>query len=205
MQDNEPLQLKVAQRGQAAELLARAFHNDPIYVRAMPEKDKRAKTLPWLFDRIAHYSLLYGQVHTTPAVEGVACWLPPGQTRLTLGRVIQSGLYALPLKMGLTACYRFDAYNNYADKLHKRHAPESHWYLLIVGVDPPSQGRGIGSRLIEPVLARASADRTACYLETETERNVRFYEKHGFKVAGKGQVPKQGVQVWAMLREATSA
>ena len=107
--------------------------------------------------------------------------------------------------MGLTAYHRFDTYMGYADKLHKRHAPESHWYLWAVGVDPPSQGKGIGSRLLQPVLARASADGTACYLETGIERNIRFYEKHGFKVVGQGRVPKQGLGVWAMLREATSA
>jgi ribosomal protein S18 acetylase RimI-like enzyme len=88
----------------------------------------------------------------------------------------------------------------YADTLHKRHAPELHWYLWAVGVDPPNQGRGIGGRLIEPILARASADGTACYLETGMEKNISFYEKHGFRVVGEGRVPKLGVPVWAMLR-----
>ena len=58
---------------------------------------------------------------------------------------------------------------------------------------------------MEPVLVRASANRTACYLETGVERNIRFYERHGFKVVGEGTVPGQGVQVWAMLRDATNA
>jgi ribosomal protein S18 acetylase RimI-like enzyme len=205
MQDNKLVQLEVAQTGQAAELLARAFHNDPLYMLVIPEADKRAEVLSWLFDRVVHYSLLYGEVHTTRMLEGVACWLPPGQTELTIGRVVRSGLYATPLKMGLAAYRRFDTYMGYAGKLHKRYAPESHWYLWAVGVNPPSQGRGIGGRLMEAVLVRASADGTACYLETGVERNIRFYEKHGFEVVGEGRVPGQGVQVWAMLRKGTSA
>ena len=205
MQNNELAQLKAAQRGQAAELLARAFHNDPLYMLVIPEEDRRAEVLSWLFDRVVHYSLLYGEVHTTRTLEGVACWLPPGRTELTIGRVVRSGLYATPLKMGLAAYRRFDVYMGYADELHKRYAPESHWYLWAVGVDPPRQGRGIGGRLMEPVLVRASANRTACYLETGVERNIRFYERHGFKVVGEGRVPGQGVQVWAMLRKGTSA
>lgn len=200
MQDNELVQLGVDQRGQAAELLARAFHHDPVYVVVMPEGDKRAEVLSWLFDRVVYYSLLYGQVYTTPTLEGVACWLSPGQTGLTVGRVVRSGLYVTPLKMGLAAYRRFDTYMSYADKLHKRHAPEPHWYLWAVGVDPASQGKGIGSRVIQPVLVRASADETACYLETGIERNIRFYERHGFKVIGQGRVPKQELPVWAMLR-----
>ena len=54
--------------------------------------------------------------------------------------------------------------------------------------------------MIQPVPTRASADGTACYLETGTEENVRFYEKHGFKVVGEGRVPGLEWQVWAMLR-----
>lgn len=202
MQNSEPVQLGVAQRGQAAELLATAFHSDPLYVLVMPEPDKRAAVLAWLFDRVVHYSLLYGQVYTTRTLEGVACWLPPGRTRLTIGRILQSGLYATPLKMGLATYRRFDAYMSYADKFHHRYAPESHWYLWAVGADPLKQGRGIGGALIEPVVVSAGASGSACYLETGVERNVRFYERHGFRTVGVGRVPKLGVPVWAMRRDA---
>jgi len=202
MQDNDPIQLTVAQSGQAGEVLARAFHEDPLYVLVMPEEGKRAKVLAWLFDKVAHYARLYGQAHTTPGLEGVACWLPPGHAELTLGRLVRSGLAATPLKLGLTGSLRFNTYMNYAEELHQRHAPKSHWYLWVVGVDPASQGRGIGSRLLEPVLARASADGTACYLETGVERNIPFYEKHGFRVVGEGRVPGLEVPVWALRREA---
>ena len=154
---------------------------------------------------MVRYSLLYGEVYTTPAVNGVACWLPPGRTELTLGRMVRCGLHATPLKMGLAAYRQFDIYMSYADVLHARYAPEPHWYLWAIGVDPASQGKGIGSRLIKPILKRADAGGTACYLETEMARNVRFYEKHGFEVVDGGKVPKLGAQVWAMVREPASA
>jgi ribosomal protein S18 acetylase RimI-like enzyme len=205
MPDNELVQLQVAQISQAAGLLARVFHNDPTYMFVIPDQDRRVQVLAWLFHRVVRYSLLYGQVYTTRKLEGVACWLPPGRTELSIGRLVRSGLYATPLKMGLGAYRRFDTYMGYADQLHKRYAPASHWYLWAVGVDPQSQGRGIGGRLLAPVLARASADGAACYLETGIERNIRFYERHGFQVVAEGQVPGQGLQVWAMLRKGTSA
>jgi ribosomal protein S18 acetylase RimI-like enzyme len=197
----DPIQLEPSQSRRAAALLARAFHDDPLYRLTLPDEGKRASALTWLFEKVMHYCILYGRTFTTPALEGIAGWLPPGHTKLTLGRIIRSGLYATPLKMGLSAYRRFDIYMTYADKLHTRHAPRSHWYLWVIGVEPARQGRGIGSRLLQPILARADADGVPCYLETEGERNVRFYEKHGFKVAHQGQVPKLGAQVWAMLRE----
>lgn len=205
VENNRLVPLEATQTRQAGEMLARAFHCDPMYMLVIPEADKRTKVLSWLFGRVVHYSLLYGEAHTTETLEGAACWLPPEQTELTLGRIVRSGLYATPLKMGLVAYRRFDIYMNYADRLHKRCAPEPHWYLWAIGVDPSSQGRGIGSRLMEAVLVRASAEGTACYLETGVESNIRFYEKHGFEVVEEGEVPGQGVQVWAMLRRGKSA
>jgi ribosomal protein S18 acetylase RimI-like enzyme len=76
-----------------------------------------------------------------------------------------------------------------------------HWYLWALGVDPPYQGQGVGGQLLQPVLAEADAAGLPCYLETETERNVAFYRKHGFDVATAGPDPRQGVMVWTMVRE----
>ena len=75
------------------------------------------------------------------------------------------------------------------------------WYLLTLGVDPPRQGRGIGSALMRPVLTRADAEGLPCYLETEKERNVRFYGKHGFEVVAQGEGPAGGPAFWTMKRE----
>jgi GNAT superfamily N-acetyltransferase len=61
---------------------------------------------------------------------------------------------------------------------------ESAWYLSIVGVAPSAQGRGIGTRLIEPTLAQADEAGANCYLETFDSRNLRFYQRLGFSAVG---------------------
>jgi ribosomal protein S18 acetylase RimI-like enzyme len=198
----DPIRLEPSQSRRAAALLARAFHDDPVYRLTLPDEGKRASALAWLFGRVVRYCILYGHTFTTPELDGIAGWLPPGHTSLTFGRIIRSRLYLTPFKLGLSAYRRFDAYMRYADELHTRLAPGPHWYLWVIGVEPARQGQGIGSKLLQPILARADADGVPCYLETEGERNVRFYQKHGFKVAHQGLVPKLGVGVWAMLREA---
>jgi ribosomal protein S18 acetylase RimI-like enzyme len=83
---------------------------------------------------------------------------------------------------------------------HERLVPEPHWYLMILGVDPPHQGRGVGGTLIRPTLARADAEGVRCYLETAKERNLAFYRRHGFEVAAEDDVP-DGPHVWMMTRE----
>ncbi len=52
----------------------------------------------------------------------------------------------------------------------------------MLGVRPDAQRRGLGSKLIEPVLRRADRDGVACYLETSDRANVAYYERFGFKV-----------------------
>ena len=200
MENTTPVRLLPAQLPPAAALLAAAFQRDPMYIQVQPDEIARLEMLVWLFERVARYAQLYGQVYTTPSLEGIACWLPPGRTHLSILGLLRSGLVAAPLAMGLSAYLRFDRYMTYSDKLHEQYAPPSHWYLWVIGVEPVHQGHGIGSRLLQPVLAQASAEGIACYLDTGTESNVRFYEKHGFQVVERGNTPGQGVQVWAMLR-----
>ncbi|HNS51188.1 MAG TPA: GNAT family N-acetyltransferase [Anaerolineae bacterium] len=200
-QQGDPVSLDPAHRAGAGALLARAFHTDALYETVVPDGARRAALLGWLFDKVVHYTLLYGCALTTAEKEGVACWLPPGGTDISLGRVLRSGLYATPLKMGWAAYRRFDSYQRLSGRLHHAHAQMPHWYLWAIGVDPPSQGLGLGSRLLESMLCRADAERAACYLETGSERGVRIYERHGFVVVYEGKVPALDVPIWAMRRE----
>ena len=73
---------------------------------------------------------------------------------------------------------------------------------MILGGDRDKQGQGVGSSLVAPMLARADAEGLPCYLETMKERNVAFYEKHGFQVVVEDDLPKGGPHFWTMKRPA---
>jgi ribosomal protein S18 acetylase RimI-like enzyme len=200
-ESDQPIRLDVSKRERAAALLARAFQDDPLYRAVLPDEDKRRKMSLWLHDKVLRYCSLYGTTHTLPSLEGAACWLRPGQTELTIGRIMRSGLLAMPLRMGPAASVRFSAYTDYSSRLRRRKSPDTYWYLWVLGVDLPYQGKGVGGRLIRPVLEEADASRTACYLETENERSLAFYEKHGFQVVAEGRVPRLDLRTWSMTRE----
>jgi ribosomal protein S18 acetylase RimI-like enzyme len=87
---------------------------------------------------------------------------------------------------------------------HKQHVPEPHWYLMVVGVDPDLQGRGVGSALVKEGPARADETRSPCYLETSDERNLAFYGRLGFRVVGTAALGKGGPPGWAMRRDAAN-
>jgi predicted N-acetyltransferase YhbS len=55
-------------------------------------------------------------------------------------------------------------------------------------VDEGLKGRGIGTRLMEAYCMNLDDSHLAAYLETETARNVRFYERFGFETVDRAEV-----------------
>jgi ribosomal protein S18 acetylase RimI-like enzyme len=186
---------------QASNVLSRAFHQDPLLRFLIPDDAKRARLLPSFYSIVVHYCVAYGEGYITPALDGVACWLRPGDTRTGLGRLVWIGIRGAPVGIGLSGLRRFMEVTRYTEEVHTRCVPGRHWYLWAVGVEPASQGQGVGGCLIQPVLAKAGAEGLPCYLETMNEANLPFYEKYGFSVVNAGVVPGHGLRVWSMLRK----
>jgi GNAT superfamily N-acetyltransferase len=86
------------------------------------------------------------------------------------------------------------------EALQQRHPFEPHWYLGLLGADPPLQGRGLGSALLEAWLPAVDGDALPAYLETDREENLRFYGRVGFAVTGELEVV--GARIWCLWRAA---
>lgn len=65
---------------------------------------------------------------------------------------------------------------------------EQHWHLGPIGVLPTCQGSGIGSLLMERYCKEVDACMAQAYLETDLDKNVRFYEKFGFRVVSETEI-----------------
>jgi GNAT superfamily N-acetyltransferase len=68
-----------------------------------------------------------------------------------------------------------------------------------MGVEPDEQGRGLGSRVLQPVLDRCDVEQLPAYLEATAEGNVAFYERIGFEVRDTNQLG-DGPALWLMVR-----
>jgi ribosomal protein S18 acetylase RimI-like enzyme len=193
---NNPVRLTKAQVKTAAEMLARAFQDDPPSVYFFPDGSERKKKLPYVFRALIRYSLLHGEVYAaSPNLEGAAVWLPSNKVDEALRRSIRSD------KVGKETASRQRSFGDYTSSVHKRHAPFPHWYLHLLGVDPVYQGRGYAGILLRAMFTRIDKERLPCYLEATTEKNVAIYQHHGFRVVEQGKVPGSGVTLWSMLRE----
>jgi GNAT superfamily N-acetyltransferase len=88
----------------------------------------------------------------------------------------------------------------FTEMLRVRHCPSPHWYLDGLAITPKSQGLGIGSLLLQPVLDLADREEQACCLYTSTERAVRFYQRQGFIVCEEACFQTAAPPLWFMVR-----
>ncbi len=80
-----------------------------------------------------------------------------------------------------------------------------HWYLVMIGARPGVQGTGLGSVLMDPVLAHCERENLPIYAETADPRNHTFYERKGFMPIGTFELPDGGPQISQIWREPKSA
>ena len=131
---------------------------------------------------------------------GAAAWFLPIAPGIAHEAKIQKErvLYEVLSEAGLVA------YQQITDFMSQQRSrvciPSNAWYLSIIGIAPQAQGRGLGRKLLEPMLAEADAAMASCYLETFSMRNVTFYTRLGFGVVGRPHEPTTGAHYAIMLR-----
>lgn len=155
------------------------------------------------------YAQTYGEVYTATTAHGAAIWLGPGNISMTMRGSFRAGTLGVLGKSffvyGPADFNRLVSTGEYLEKIHQRLiASRSHWHLQVLGVEPEQQGQGLGSALMQPVLAKADKARLPCYLETLNEKNLPFYEHFRFQVVAQSTLPKGGPTAWSMLREPVS-
>ena len=70
------------------------------------------------------------------------------------------------------------------------------FYIGRLAVQPQCQGRGCGSALLEAMIARAEPNRLVLFTSTKSERNLRLYERFGFRPFKKSTTAKGVPLVW---------
>jgi GNAT superfamily N-acetyltransferase len=178
--------------------MARAFDDDPFANWFAAQDGKRSERIAeFLRLALEKFTLPFGECYTTDDIEGGAYWNPPGTWKLGL---LQQ-LMMTPDMARVAGWRRLPKIIDGIAKVEKRHPEKPHFYLLALGVEPELQGRGIGGRLMQPVLERCDREGIPAYLESSKERNVPLYERNGFEVTEVFQVPHGGPPIWLMWRD----
>lgn len=179
-----------------AKALARAFAEDPVARYLFPELAHRREALPRFFTlQLTHNYLGRGEVFTTDARVAASLWMPPRPRPPRLRDRFAHLRFAPTLGDRLATTRRL------TQLLESHHPVVPHFYLGTIGTDPDYQGRGIGSALLTPVLARCDEEALPAYLECSRPENVVFYGHRGFSVQRELNAPDGGPPLWLMWRE----
>lgn len=181
-----------------AAMLARAFAEDPVTAWFFPGVRTRETRSRRLFAIRLRQLCDQGALYTTDDLAGAALWTVPQHWRedaRQLLMLLPAAPVVLPRPLRtLRASARIE--------VHRPAAP--HFYLSVLGTDPDRRGAGVGSALLAPVLARCDTERRPAYLEASRRRNVALYERHGFIVRERIELPGGGPSLWLMWREPRS-
>lgn len=176
----------------AIDTIVLAFSTDPVARWCWSEPHQYLASMPSFVRAFAGASFDHDTAFSTADHAGAALWLPPDVhsdddalaelVERTVAEEVRTDLYGMLAQMG--------AY----------HPDEPHWYLPMIGVDTPQQGKGYGSALLKKSLERVDTDNLKAYLESTNPKNVPLYQRYGFEVLGTIQVGSSP-PLFPMLRE----
>jgi GNAT superfamily N-acetyltransferase len=182
---------------ETAQILARAFYDDPVFGWFFPDEGSRHQRLQRFFvTELHHESLGHGAVEVACVdgrVAGAAVWFPPGASLATEASALPGYLRAFGRRLVIVS-----QYESVAVSAHPRDDP--HWYLNVIGVDPARQGHGLGAALLRSRLRRCDQEGLPAYLESSKLGNVPLYEHFGFQVTGALGLPEGAPVVNTMWR-----
>jgi ribosomal protein S18 acetylase RimI-like enzyme len=166
-------------RARAIATLVSAFTDDPVERWLYPETSQYLAHFPGFVDALGGRAIDAHTAWTLDDFSAVALWLPPD--------VSPDGHRMLDLLTTSVATAKHEELFDVIEQLDAGHPAHAHWYLAWLGVDPASQGHGLGAQLLAATLGLVDAEHLPAYLETPNPRTVGFYERHGFTVTGQAQ------------------
>ena len=183
-------------------VLADAFQHDPVWnnVFAGGAAMEQRKSV---FETPVRYSLMFGEAYaTSEKLEGIVAWVPGDLADMTAWRMIRSGAIWSGMRIGAKLLRRMEPVNKPLQSDRKENMRGSPFlYLQIFGVASEFQRQGFGGKLLRALIEKSEQAGIPIYLETETEPNVRMYEKFGFRLLKEISLPVIDLPMWEMARE----
>jgi len=189
---------------EACKVAGNAFQDDPIMVFVYPDEKERKQKSQYGFYMLYNYGIKYGLAYATSKnLEGITIWLPPNKVYPSTWAMMKNGGFYTMRKVGLKlkAMKRTMTVFKYEEERHKELAPYDHWYFQNIAVNPEEQGKGYGGLLISTMLKTIESDGLPIYVETNTEKAMRIYQKYGFEILEYRIIPETDIPLWCMLRK----
>jgi GNAT superfamily N-acetyltransferase len=180
-----------------AQVLARAFEDDPVSKWVFPDERNRLRGLEQMF-RLINVPDALGddEAYTTDDHAGVALWVPAGKGKP--GLVENLRLISTAVRIWGRHTPRALRVLSY---MESKFPERPHAHLVFIGTEPERQGQGVGGVLLRRTLPRLDREGVPAYLEASTLRSRELYLRHGFVDIDEMRLPGGGPTLWRMWRE----
>lgn len=179
------------QRGEireAAQVAARAFHSYEYFINWFPDPDERFRitfAILWREFKTNFNASRYLVGKQDGKIVCVAQLNPPSYRKPSDLRYILNGwlkVYREGDRAVIDSWLKMDADAGIPCHKYQKTGPDI-WYASSLTVDPSVQGTGVGSRFIAfwEEYIRKNGGRELVFF-TNSEKNIAFYQKRGFKV-----------------------
>jgi len=201
---NSLFKLKREHVKEAIKVAGNAFQEDPVTIFTYPDEGERKQNVQYGFYMIYNYGIKHGLTYATSKnLEGITIWLPPNKVYQSFWTMMRYGGFYSMRKVGLKIkiIKKIMAVFNYMEERHKHLVPYDHWYFQNIAVKPEEQGKGYGGLLISIMIKTIESEGLPIYVETNTEKSVKIYQKYGFEIIEHDIIPNTDVPLWCMLRK----
>ncbi len=175
------VEAKNSDKKRVVEILSRSFDDNKSVNYLIPHDSRRMQRIGELMAYSYEQCRLWGKVVLSEDRKACALVIFPDRKRTTLPSLLLMGWLILKSIGFLNIAKAIDRESQVAS----HHPATPFYHLWFLGVLPEYQGEGIGSKLLNELLADANAMNRPVHLETSTHRNIPWYEKHGFSIYSK--------------------
>lgn len=175
-----------------------AFLQEDLYLYFVQDNVKREKFLKKFMAFRLRYGLKKGRVFVDEDCRSVAIWIKPNQT-MTPVDLITCGGFSAMLMLDINQRTRVMNFNSFADKEQSIAIKQPFWHLSPICVAPAYQHLGYGRALMQQGIEQIKKTDTSCFLETQKQHNVSFYENFGFQLKGTSNVPLSEICHYTMV------
>ncbi len=159
-------------------ILEQSFATNPSVNYSLPQDTRRAERLRGLLAYSFEVCHEFGEIYLSDDRRACALLVCPEQKRTTW-KAIKRDILLIVRSVGLS---KVKALLDRESKIKTFHPSGLHYHLWYIGVLPEYQQQGIGTRLLQEIMALAKQKNRPIYLETSVPTKLTWYQKAGFEV-----------------------
>src|SRR5260221_1114513 len=166
------------QKSLVIDILAESFDDNKSVNYVVKQDQSRQARIRGLMDYSYNVCNEFGDVWISDDAQACALILFPDKKRTNLNAI----LWDVKLALSVIGLDRVGKVRGRESKIKAFHPKEPFSYLWFIGVNSSFQNKGKGSQLLREIIEYSEKKQRPIYLETSVDRNVPWYQKHGFEI-----------------------